>query len=145
MASSELEFDLRRFRRYMDVAGDVIRDGGEKGIDEALDLWQVAATNLAPIGRYPGRRGGNLRARIDRTPVTQTPTEVSGGVVANAFNDGFNYGYFIHAVAPEKGYRARESGTDLEFLQKSRDEKEPQIKSLIENAIEQELRRTGWL
>jgi hypothetical protein len=143
MARSGVDVNLRDFQRFIGVCDDALREGAKKGVTDALELWQIEATNIAPIGRYDGRRGGNLRANIDRTRPVVSGLNVDGTLVANAFNDGFNYGYYVHEVAPGKGQSANTPGTTLEFLDKSLDDNKARLQRLIEDAIEAEIRRRG--
>lgn len=141
--SIEFTFDIGKFARKLEGAAEAVSQGAVNGMDDALELWQLEATNLAPIGRYKGRRGGNLRARIEHTTPKLSGNEISGAVVANAFNRGFNYAYYLHNVAGSKGAVARESGTVLDFLAQAKDNKESKMFALIEDAIQAELSRKG--
>ena len=142
--SKSFNIDVGRFVQALEDAEDVIFEGARQGTDDALELWQLKATNVAPIGRYPRRRGGNLRARIDHTKPRQTGKAVEGEVIANAFNNGFNYGYFIHEVAPGKGYKSREPGTSLTFLDDTLKDNEAQFMATVGKGIEDALKREGW-
>ena len=141
MASYDFEFDFKSFERALNGAEEALVDGAKAGVEDALEYWQLTATNLAPIGRYKGRRGGNLRARIDHTTPKVDADGISGSVVANAFNDGFNYAYYLHNVAT--GANAREPGTVLDFLERSKNDGEGRMRRLIEDAIEAEFKRKG--
>lgn len=141
--SVKFEFDIRSVEKFVETASGAVGEGALNGVEDALEYWQLEATNLAPIGRYKGRRGGNLRARIDRTTPKMDSRGISGSVVANAFNDGFNYAYYLHNVAGEKGYDARTPGTVLDFLEESKKQGETRMIKLIEDAIESELQRKG--
>jgi hypothetical protein len=138
--SIEFDMDFAKFAKMMDKAGEAVQDGAVNGVEDALEYWQLKATNLAPIGRYKGRRGGNLRARIDHTTPKVGAGGITGSVVANAFNNGFNYAYYLHAT---KNGAAREPGTVLDFLEKAKNDSESRMHRLIEDAIEAELRRKG--
>lgn len=139
----DFKFDIAKLKRELEGAADAVSRGAINGMDDALELWQLEATNLAPIGRYKGRRGGNLRARIEHTTPKLSGNEISSAVVANAFNRGFNYAYYLHNVAGEKGAVARKSGTVLDFLAQAKDNKESKMQALIEDAIQAELSRKG--
>jgi len=141
--SIEFTFDIGKFARKFEDAAGAVNQGAINGMDDALELWKLEATNLAPIGRYNGRRGGNLRARIEHTTPKLNGGEISGSVVANAFNKGFNYAYYLHNIAGEKGTAVRESGTVLDFLAQAKDNKESKMFALIEDAIQAELSRKG--
>lgn len=141
--SIELSFDFSKFERELQNAEEAVIDGAANGMEDALEYWQLTATNLAPIGRYKGRRGGNLRARIDHTTPKVSNDEISGGVVANAYNNGFNYAYYLHNVAGEKGATPRTPGTVLDFLEQAKNNGEDRMARLIEDAIEAELKRKG--
>lgn len=141
--SIELSFDFSKFERELQDAEEALMDGAANGMEDALEYWQLTATNLAPIGRYKGRRGGNLRARIDHTTPKISNDEISGTVVANAYNNGFNYAYFLHNVAGERGATAREEGTVLDFLEQAKNNGEARMARLIDDAIEAELKRKG--
>lgn len=143
MAKSDITFDRRKLDRFARESKDAISDGLRNGIGKALDLWQVAAVNEAPIGRYRGRRGGNLRANIEKTPVTGNGLDLEGAVVANAFNDGFNYAFYLHEIGPGKGYEARTPGTTLEFLDSAADKQGERMQRVIETEIESEVKRSG--
>ena len=133
--------DLRSVAWRSDDGEEAVMLGAKAGVEDALEYWQLTATNLAPIGRYKGRRGGNLRARIDHTTPQVDADGISGSVVANAFNDGFNYAYYLHNVA--SGANAREPGTVLDFLERSKNDGEGRMRRLIEDAIEAHLKRKG--
>ena len=137
----EIDIDLRRLQRILRATEQAIEVGLKKGIEEALEYWRDTAQNIAPIGRYPKRRGGRLRANIEPTDVTGSGTDLSGTVVANAHNDGFNYAYYLHEVAPSKGQHAHEPGTVLEFIEKSRDDNEAKLIRIIEQEIREEVER----
>lgn len=139
--SLEFDIDFAKLAKKLDKAEEAIVDGAKAGVEDALEYWQIRATNIAPIGRYKGRRGGNLRARIDHTSPKVGPDGISGTVVANAFNDGFNYAYYLHNVA--KGAEAREPGTVLDFLEQAKNDGEARMHRLIEDAIEAEIKRKG--
>ncbi|WP_433943609.1 hypothetical protein [Paenibacillus sp. SN-8-1] len=141
--SIEFTFNLRDFERSIEQAASAVIEGTVKGVEDALEYWQLTATNLAPIGRYKNRRGGNLRARIDHTTPKVGDGVVTGSVVANAFNNGFNYAYYLHNVASAKGAEARTPGTVLDFLEKSKKDGESRMQRLIEDAIKAELSRKG--
>lgn len=137
----EIDIDVRRLQRILRATEEAIDVGLKNGIEAALDYWRLKATNIAPIGHYDGRRGGNLRANIEPTNVTGSGTDLSGTVVANAYNDGFNYAYYLHEVAPSKGQHAREPGTVLDFIERSRDENEAKLIRIIEQEIRDEVER----
>ena len=137
----EIDFDFDRFLVKLEGAEEAVHTGAIAGVNDALEYWQLTATNIAPIGRYKGRRGGNLRASIDRTKAKSSIGGISGKVVANAFNDGFNYAYYLHNVAT--GATAREPGTVLDFLERSKNDGEGRMRRLIEDAIEAEIKRKG--
>lgn len=137
----DFEMDLSSISWRSDEAKEATISGAVKGVDDALEYWQLKATNLAPIGRYKGRRGGNLRARIDHTTPKVDAEGISGSVVANAFNNGFNYSYYLAKVA--EGATAREPGTVLDFLERSKNDGEARMHRLIEDAIEAEVKRKG--
>ncbi|WP_054955046.1 hypothetical protein [Paenibacillus dakarensis] len=140
MASFDFEMDFKAFEKALDRAEEAVIEGAINGVNDALEYWQLKATNLAPIGRYKGRRGGNLRARIDHTTPKVGLDGISGSVVANAFNNGFNYAYYLHNST---GLSAREPGTVLDFLEQAKNDSESRMHRLIEDAIEAELRRKG--
>ncbi|MGV2805869.1 hypothetical protein GNF85_20090 [Clostridium perfringens] len=102
--------DFAKFAKMMDKAGEAVQDGAVNGVEDALEYWQLKATNLAPIGRYKGRRGGNLRARIDHTTPKVGPDGITGSVVANAFNNGFNYAYYLHSTCGSSFRTATDAG-----------------------------------
>lgn len=139
----EFEFNLEKLIRDIDRAQEAVQDGAVNGVEDALEYWQLKATNIAPIGRYKGRRGGNLRARIDHTTPKVGPDGITGSVVANAFNNGFNYSLYLHDVAAKSGGTAREPGTVLDFLEQAKNDGEARMHRLIEDAIEAELQRKG--
>lgn len=139
----EFEWDLAKFARALENAEDAVIDGAKDGVEDALEYWQLTATNLAPIGRYKGRRGGNLRSRIDHTTPKVGPDGISGSVVANAFNDGFNYAYYLHNIATKEGAKARTPGTVLDFLEQAKNDGEARMHRLIEDAIDAEIKRRG--
>lgn len=139
----EIDFDFERFLVKLEGAEEAVHTGAIAGVNDALEYWQLSATNIAPIGRYKGRRGGNLRASIDRTKAKSSIGGISGKVVANAFNDGFNYAYYLHNVAAKKGAKARTPGTVLDFLEQSKNDGEDRIKRIIVDAIDAELKRKG--
>lgn len=138
--SIDFEMDFAKFAKMMDKAGEAVQDGAVNGVEDALEYWQLKATNIAPIGRYKGRRGGNLRARIDHTTPKIGSDGITGSVVANAFNNGFNYAYYLHST---KSGTAREPGTVLDFLEQAKNDSESRMHRLIEDAIEAELQRKG--
>lgn len=143
MASFDFEMDFKAFEKALEQGKEAVIEGAVNGVEDALEYWQLTATNLAPIGRYKGRRGGNLRARIDHTTPKVGPDGISGSVVANAFNNGFNYAYYLHNTASKNGGNAQEPGTVLDFLEKAKNDGESRMQRLIEDAIEAEVKRKG--
>jgi hypothetical protein len=136
-----LDVDMTQFKRFLSTASDALQEGAKKGVEKALEVWQLEATNIAPIGRYDNRRGGNLRANIQRKKPIVRKLNIDGMLVVKAFNNGFNYGYFVHNIAPEKGYEAKTPGTTLEFLTESRDANKLRLERIIVNEIQAELQR----
>ncbi|MEC0370046.1 hypothetical protein [Paenibacillus chibensis] len=143
MSSFDFEIDFKAFEKALETAEEAVIDGAINGVDDALEYWQITATNLAPIGRYKGRRGGNLRAKIDHKTPKVDADGISGSVVANAFSNGFNYAYYLHNVAADKGASAQEPGTVLDFLEKAKNDGAARMQRLIEDAIDAEVKRKG--
>lgn len=138
-----IEIDFGEWARFADASYDAVVDGLASGVNRALDLWQIQAINYAPIGRYKRRRGGNLRANVKRTKATLNGLAADGAVVANAFNGGFNYAYYLHEVAGAKGYRPRTPGTRLDFLDEAARKQQARMEREIEREIKAEIRRRG--
>jgi hypothetical protein len=140
---TRLDVDTAQFEQFIGTASDALIKGAMKGVEKALEVWQLEATNIAPIGRYKNRRGGNLRAKIKRMKPILRKSLINGMIVVKAFNKDFSYGYFIHNIAPSKGYEARTPGTSLDFLAKSRDDNKAKLERIIVDEIQTEIQRRG--
>ncbi|MEH6943721.1 hypothetical protein [Bacillus sp. JJ722] len=84
----------------------------------------------------------NLRDQINgELEVSGLDSEVI--VTANASQDGFNYGYYIHEM-DAGGKKLRLSGAEKKFIDKPAESSESEWLRWIEEGIEEELRREGW-
>lgn len=123
----------REFQRMLDEAPSVIHEGAVNGVHEALDDWLKRARPIAP------KDIGFLRAEMK----TQLDTALmEGTLLSNAYSQGFNYAYFLNEVGSQKGYKPRTPGTSLTWLKDTMDEK--RSFTIIENSIQEELKKRGW-
>lgn len=117
------------FRRLMNKAPADAREGAINGLHEALDDWIKRARPLAPEDI------GFLRSEMK----TQIDTGLlEGTLLSNAYSTkGFNYAYFLHEVGSKRGYRPKNAGTSLTWLEDTMDE--ARSMSIVEREIEKNM------
>ena len=124
-----LEFALKH------TPDEVIREVAE-AMDDIKDEWVTESVNVAPkdTGNLRRQIKGDVKARKNDTAIT---------VTANAINDGFNYGYYIHEVHVF-GRTFQTPGAVEKFLEEPAEENKAKWEREIEDAIERALKSGGW-
>ncbi len=131
-----IDIDLTRFTRAVREVPEALMTGAKRGLHDVLDDWQLQARDKAPLDK------GTLRRNIE-TDVESTAKELSGKISANVYENGFNYGYYIHEVRG-KDFVGRKPGTIGEFLDQPARDNADKWGGRIESEIEAELKRKGW-
>jgi hypothetical protein len=135
-----LEFNIIKFIRTLDATEEMIAKGAKRGLHDALDDWKRESTDVAPLDK------GTLRRSIS-TEIDGKGLELTGEISANAIESGskgrFNYAYYIHEV---KGKIANPTtpGTLAKFLDVPAKKNEEKWLRMIENEIQDEVKRSGW-
>jgi hypothetical protein len=135
-----LEFNIIKFIRTLDATDEMIAKGAKRGLHDALDDWKRESTDIAPLDK------GTLRRSIS-TEIDGKGLELTGEISANAIESGskgrFNYAYYIHEV---KGKIANPTtpGTLAKFLDVPAKKNKEKWLRMIENEIQDEVKRGGW-
>lgn len=79
-----------------------------KEVEEITKEWKQASYKVTPLDT------GNLRDSL-ATQVSGSTRQVRGTISGNAYNKGFNYGYYIHE-RDAGGRKLRYPGTVKRFL-----------------------------
>lgn len=137
-----LKIDIAKFRRDLNATVDAIGAGAKRGMHDALDDWLRESRDIAPLDK------GTLRQNIHQDNVIQNGLNIEGGLVANAVESSpgwprFNYAYYLHEVKGDIK-RPTTPGTVAKFLDEPAREHERRWVKMIENEINEEVKRKGW-
>lgn len=137
----KLDFDIDKFMRMVEKSPDAILRGAKRGMHDALDDWQSAAVDIAPLDK------GTLRRSIAQEPIQVSGDSIVGVITANAIevsrSGRFNYAYYIHEK-DAGGKILRHPGTVKKFLDVSLKKNEKKYLDHIEKEIKTEMEREGW-
>lgn len=153
-----IELNADELLKRLREAKTGIEKGAKQGMMDALELWKVEATDIAPLYKKSvpktGRRrkirsraikGGTLRQGIKIDGVKQKGKTFIGQMSTTASNKGFNYAYYIHEVYKKKSFKnPSTAGTVPKFLDKSKKEHMKDMQRLMMDGIQDELTRLGW-
>jgi len=139
----EFELDLSKFIRDLNGATEAIARGAKRGLHDALDDWRREATDVAPLSE----NGGTLRRGIETPPIEGDGLNLTGEVVAAAFEDWkgqrFNYAYYLHEVKGEIK-NPTTPGTVAKFLDEPARQHADKWMREIEAEIEREVKKHGF-
>ncbi|MEH6941680.1 hypothetical protein [Bacillus sp. JJ722] len=133
MAKS-FSLDTRGLSVLLQRSPQAVGKGARRALDDIKDDWVKEARDIAPLDT------SNLRKQIQGELEGQA-LNTSVVVTANAKQDGFNYGYYIHEL-DAGGRNLRTPGTEKQFLDKSADEEKWQ--RWLEEEVLEELEGEGW-
>lgn len=132
----KLEIDYERLELALrETPEEVIREVAE-AMDDIKDEWVTESVNVAP------KDTGNLRRQI-KGDVKARKNDAAITVTANAMNNGFNYGYYIHEVHIF-GRNFQTPNAVEKFLEEPAEENITQWEREITAAIERALKAKGW-
>lgn len=138
--AENLELDLSGFINKINTTAESIAKGARTGMHDVLDDWKRESTDLAPMDK------GTIRRSID-TEIEGDGLDLEGSITANAtekWGDGrFNYAYYIHEVKGDIK-NPTTPGTIAKFLDKPAEDNEKRWQKMIENAIEEKIKKEGW-
>lgn len=142
--SKNFEINLDKFANKIVAAGDTIGIGVKIGMQDVLDDWKRESTDLAPLSEH----GGTLRKSIFTELEVGKGLNVKGTITANATEKSkgygrFNYAYYIHEIGGEIK-NPTTPGTIDKFLDKPAEDNEDRWLGIIEDEIEDQLRKDGW-
>jgi hypothetical protein len=138
--AKNVDFDLRKFKRFLETSKKVIANGAKRGMHDALDEWEIKAVDLAPLDKSTLRRGIN-------TEIVGMGLNIVGEISSVAIEQSerrgrFNYAYYIHEVKGEIN-NPTTPGTIAKYIDKPLEDNDERWLAMIEREIERELRRRG--
>lgn len=140
--AKNFEINLDKFANKLISASDTIGIGVKTGMQDVLDDWKREATDLAPLDKSTLRRSIFTELEVGKG------LNVKGTITANATEKSkgygrFNYAYYIHEIGG--GIKNPTTpGTIDKFLDKPAEDNEDRWLELVENEIEEQLRKDGW-
>lgn len=137
-----IDLNLSALVHLLERSPELAGKGAERAMDDIKDDWVREARDVAPLDT------GNLRRQIDGEAEKKgldSEVIVVGNASARGGGGRFNYGYFIHeGHMAEKGRKLRHPGTVEKFLEEPAEANKQRYLEMIEDEIEEELRRGGW-
>lgn len=129
---------IERLLRTMESSRADMGLAARRGIKSGLDKWVSEAKDDALMDT------GNLRKNIKPLNlIGGSGLNLTGTIVANAYNNGFNYAYYWHFYG-HMPQNPTTPGTTGEFLLRSGEEFGEKITSLLEKEIQREFKKKGW-
>lgn len=140
--AKNFEINLDKFANKLISASDTIGIGVKTGMQDVLDDWKREATDLAPLDKSTLRRSIFTELEVGKG------LNVKGTITANATEKSkgygrFNYAYYIHEIGGDIK-NPTTPGTIDKFLDKPAEDNEDRWLELVENEIEEQLRKDGW-
>lgn len=140
--AKNFEINLDKFANKLVSASDTIGIGVKTGMQDVLDDWKREATDLAPLDKSTLRRSIFTELEVGKG------LNVKGTITANATEKSkgygrFNYAYYIHEIGGDIK-NPTTPGTIDKFLDKPAEDNEDRWLELVENEIEEQLRKDGW-
>lgn len=132
----KLKCDTDKLEQALRDTPDTVLKELAETLDDIKDEWVNESVNVAPkdTGNLRRQIHGEVKANKNNTTVT---------VRANAMDDGFNYGWYIHEVHVF-GRQFSTPGTIEKFLEEPANDNLAKWEKDIENAIERALKKEGW-
>lgn len=132
--AKDFQLDLGPLQQLIAKSPEAAGTGARQALGDIKDDWVKEARDIAPLD------SSNLRRQINGELEGQALNSTAI-VTANAKQDGFNYGYYIHELGAG-GKNLRTPGTVKEFLDVSADEAKWQ--RWLEEDIREALQKAGW-
>lgn len=133
--------DLKNFAIKLSDVEDTIKKGVKVGVQDVLNDWKRESVDITPLDK------GTLRKSIS-TEIRSKGRMYEGSISADATEKSkkygrFNYAYYIHEVGGEIA-NPTTPGTVDKFLNEPAEQNEDKWLKMIEDAIDEHLKKGGW-